>query len=205
MKLIANLSAILMLIFLSGCTPPETHKSQAEAPVVPQKVAPEEGEIWQTQGEEPPLTSSKAGKTLRLVRLMDGGACKNDLEGVGGIFLLYAEPDDIERIKNEQGTQIFAEFEKTISKIASDALQQAVENTDFSLDPFALDVTDAQLKVAKRLLKQFDLALAPVIEEFQQDTTLAIDIVPFFRSLVFYTEGCDATHEHPNGSEDDSE
>jgi hypothetical protein len=196
MNLTVRLWAMMMLIALSACTAPEVKQSRTTVPEAPKKAGPVERESLPLSGETPPLTKTKAGKTLRLVRMMDGGACKNDLEGVQGIFLLYADSEDIERIKAEQGAQVFAEFEKKIEAFSSVALQQAVNNTHFALDPFALDATDAQLKVARQLLAQFDRAIAHPIKQFQQDTTLTIDVTPFFNSLVFYTEGCDATHLH---------
>ena len=205
MKLTAQLSAILVLVLLSACTAPETKKSEADTSVVLQKIAPEDDELWKTQGEVPPLVRTKRSKTLRLVRMMDGGACKNDLEGVKGIFLLYADPDDIKRIETEQGEKVFAEFEEKIEFFSSFALQQAVNSTRFTFDPFALGVKDAQFKVAKQLLAQFDRAIGPSVEKFEQESTLSIDVVPFFRSLIFYSEGCDATHIHQEENGEDSE
>lgn len=205
MKLTAQLSAISMLILLSACTAPETKKGDLETSIVLQKTTPEDDEIWKTQGEVPPLIKTKKGKTLRLVRMMDGGACKNDLQGVKGIFLLYADPEDIKRIETEQGEQVFVEFEKKIEFFSSFALQQAVNRTRFTFDPFALGVKDAQFKVAKQLLAEFDRAIEPSIEKFEQESTLSIDVVPFFRSLIFYSEGCDATHAHQEENSDDAE
>ena len=62
-------------------------------------------------GQNPAMTIIKSGKTLNLVRIMDGAACKNEFEGAKGSFLLYADPTDIERIKREQGVKVFTEFE----------------------------------------------------------------------------------------------
>lgn len=194
MKVTVKLLALAMQIILSACTAPEIMNSRE----VPEKVEPAkpERQVLPISGETPPLTKMKSGKTLRLVRMMDGGACKNDMEGVKGIFLLYADPEDIDRIKSTQGAEVFAGFEKKIQAFSSLALQQAVNETQFTLDPFALGVTDAQLKVARQLLEQFDRAITPAIDEFEQDTSLSIDIEAFFNSLVFYTEGCEATHLH---------
>ena len=65
-------------------------------------------------GQNPPLTLVKGNKTLNLVRIMDGGACKNDYQGVKGAFLVYADPTDIDRIKRDKGPQIFSDFESKI-------------------------------------------------------------------------------------------
>ncbi|MGR9117339.1 MAG: hypothetical protein ACU85E_16410, partial [Gammaproteobacteria bacterium] len=172
-----------------------------DASITVEKTAPMDREELFGSSDSPALIQEKAGKMLRLVRMMDGGACKNDTDGVSGLFLLYADPDDIERIKAERGGQVFAKFEREIEVFASVALQQAVNKTRFVPDPFALGIADAQLKIARQLLEQFDLAITPAIENFQHETTLTIEVTPFFSSLVFYTEGCDATHLHQEDEE----
>lgn len=45
------------------------------------------------------LSKLKMGKSLQLVRIMEGGACKNTQQGAFGLFKLYANLDDIKRIK----------------------------------------------------------------------------------------------------------
>ncbi|MGR9051358.1 MAG: hypothetical protein ACU84J_01790 [Gammaproteobacteria bacterium] len=147
----------------------------------------------------PSMTRVKSGKTLKLVRLMDGGACKNDKEGVRGIFLLYADPEGSEKIKNEQGVQVFAEFEKRIESFSLIALKQAVQKSSFDKNPFALGSSDAERVITKGFIQQFDKTIAPSLENFEQETKLLIDVVPYRQGLIFYTQGCDATHVHQEG------
>ena len=61
-------------------------------------------------GQNPPMTIMKGEKKLNLVRIMDGGICKNEFQGAKGAFLLYADSNDIERIKREKGAAIFSDF-----------------------------------------------------------------------------------------------
>ena len=146
----------------------------------------------------PPPSKQKDSELLKLVRLMEGGACKNDDQGAKGIFLLYSSPHDIERIQVDKGTQIFADFEKKIQAFSLVAFDRAVKATNIALNPFALDSDDAQHKVAQQLIRKFGEAIASDIKEFQEKTTLTIDVVPFARSFEFYINGCEATHVHPN-------
>jgi hypothetical protein len=44
-------------------------------------------EAEQISGQNPPMTIMKDGKKLNLVRIMDGGICKNEFQGVKGAFL----------------------------------------------------------------------------------------------------------------------
>ncbi len=80
----------------------------------------------------PDLSILKDGKLLQLVRTMEGGACKNDQQGATGLFKLYANADDIERIKQTQGAEIFADFEIHIQDFSMLALQQAVKRLNYS-------------------------------------------------------------------------
>ncbi|MDO9162299.1 MAG: hypothetical protein Q8N35_00320 [Methylococcaceae bacterium] len=154
-----------------------------------------------TSEQAPPLTELKNGKTLNMVRVMDGAACKNDLQGVKGTFLVYANPDDIERIKREKGAQIFADFEIKIQNLASEALQTATDATNLAEDPFAISAQVVQQKIANQLTANFQDSIAAGLQRFQQDTTLSIDIVPFTPSLIFYQKACEATQLEPDESQ----
>jgi len=124
-----SLCSIAMLLTLSGCA------NQAPTPVTPSpSVTPEAAIIKKIPAapKEPAMAINKAGKSLSLVKIMEGGACKNMREGAKGTFLLYADPDDIERIKKQQGKQAFAKFEQKITDFSVFALQKAVKQLDFS-------------------------------------------------------------------------
>ena len=43
-------------------------------------------EAGQISGQNPPMTLMKNGKKLNLIRIMDGGICKNELQGLKGAF-----------------------------------------------------------------------------------------------------------------------
>lgn len=154
-----------------------------------------------TSEQAPPLSELKNGKTLNMVRVMDGAACKNDLQGVKGTFLVYANPEDIERIKREKGAQIFADFEIKIQNLASEALQTATDATNLAEDPFAISAQVVQQKLANQLTANFQDSIAAGLQRFQQDTTLSIDIVPFPPSLIFYQKDCEATQLEPDESQ----
>jgi len=154
-----------------------------------------------TSEQAPPLSELKNGKTLNMVRVMDGAACKNDLQGVKGTFLVYANPEDIERIKREKGAQIFADFEIKIQNLASEALQTATDATNLAEDPFAISAQVVQQKLANQLSANFQDSIAAGLKRFQQETTLSIDIVPFPPSLIFYQKDCEATQLEPDESQ----
>ena len=154
-------------------------------------------EAEQISGRNPPMTIMKDGKKLNLIRIMDGGICKNEFQGVKGAFLLYADTNDIERIKREKGTAIFRTFETKIQTISGDILQEAVDKTNLSEDPFALGEDDAQQKLADKLVNNFRNAAIDDIDAFEKETTLTIDISAFPPSLVFYQKSCEATHMDP--------
>ncbi len=154
-------------------------------------------ESMQSSGQNPPMTLIKDEQTLNLVRIMDGGACKNNFQGAKGVFLVYANQDDIERIKSEQGPQIFSDFENKIQTLSTAAFQEAIDATNLAEDPFALGADEAQEKLAKQLFNNFRDSVADAIELFQQETTLTIDIVPFTPSFMFYQQGCKASYLEP--------
>jgi hypothetical protein len=184
----------MAFIALAGCSTQEVkHDAQAMSPPASDK-APDAS---QSSGQNPPLNRTKNDKTLHLVRIMDGGACKNDFQGAKGAFLLYADPADIERIKRDKGPQVFSDFENKIQTFATQALQDAVNATNLAEDPFALGADEAQEKLSKQLSNNFRNTVADPVNLFQQETSLTIDIVPFAPSLIFYQQGCEAAHLEP--------
>ncbi|PKM11208.1 MAG: hypothetical protein CVV13_10145 [Gammaproteobacteria bacterium HGW-Gammaproteobacteria-3] len=196
MKLAVRFGAVVVLIAVSACTSTGVKKPQTTASETLEITKSTQPESAQNSELAPQSSRSKAGKTLNLVRMLDGGACKNDREGVKGIFLLYADPVAVETIQAQRGVEVFTEFENKIQTFSAEALQEAVNKTDFTPDPFALDAADAQLKVSRQFLDHFDNAIAPAIDAFEQDSGLPIDVKAFFSSLVFYTQGCEATYGH---------
>ncbi|MEQ1528769.1 MAG: hypothetical protein ABL925_05585 [Methylococcales bacterium] len=148
-------------------------------------------------GQQPPRTVTKNGKTLDLVRIMDGGACKNDYQGAKGEFLVYAYGRDIERIKAKKGPQIFAEFEVRIQDFSTQALEQAIDETNLAEDPFTLGTDEAQRKLAKQLSASFHSHVSAALNKFIAETTFTIDVLPFVPSLIFYQHGCEATEVEP--------
>lgn len=148
-------------------------------------------------GPNPAPTLAKGDKTLELVRIMDGGACKDHFQGVKGTFLIYADPNDVERIKKEKGNQIFTEFENSIQGFSTQALQNAVNGANLAENPFALGADEAQEKLSKQLARYFRDHIVSAINRFQQETGLTIDIIPFAPSLIFYQQHCDAASLEP--------
>ncbi|MDP3589048.1 MAG: hypothetical protein Q8R54_00730, partial [Methylobacter sp.] len=95
----------MVFMTLAACSSQEV-KQDTKAMPAPDKSSAMIDDSAQDSGQNPPLTQAKGDKTLNLVRIMDGGACKNDYQGAKGAFLLYADPADIERIKSEKGPKI---------------------------------------------------------------------------------------------------
>ncbi|MGZ5585554.1 MAG: hypothetical protein ACXWE4_02655 [Methylobacter sp.] len=186
----------MTFIALAACSTQEV-KHDEKAVSTPNKAPAITEDSSQSSGPNPPMTRPSGDKTLNLVKIMDGGACKNDFQGVKGAFLVYADSTDIDRIKHEKGTQIFSEFESKIQNIATQALQEAINATNLAEDPFALGADEAQEKLSKQLSKNFRSSIADPVKLFQNETTLTIDIVPFAPSLIFYQQGCEATHQEP--------
>lgn len=194
----ASIHILISLAFmaLAGCSSQEI-KQDTKAMPAPDKSSTIVDDSAQGSGQNPPLTQIKDDKTLNLVRIMDGGACKNDLQGAKGAFLLYADPADIERIKSEKGPQIFSDFENKIQLFSTAALQDAINATNLAEDPFALGADEAQEKLTKQLSKNFRNSIANAVNSFQKETTLTIDVMPFAPSFIFYQQGCAATHLEP--------
>ncbi len=186
----------LPLLLLSACatqpTPTPDSKPAASTPektgdtvILKKTIAPET------------LSRQKNDKELKLVRVMEGGACKNERQGVTGMFMLYAHPADVERIKKARGPKVFAGFERDISKFSMQALQKAVNGSEFSKFVYIEEETKAaKKKTTAQLLKKFDDHVATAISQFEKETTLTITVEPSVESLQFYVDGCDLPHAH---------
>lgn len=181
---------------LAACSSQEVKQDTKTIPV-PNKSSATIDDSAEGSGQNPPLTQTKGDKTLNLVRIMDGGACKNDYQGAKGAFLLYADPADVERIKSEKGPQIFGDFENKIQAFSTVALQEAINATNLAEDPFALGADEAQEKLTKQLSRNFRSSVTDAVNSFQKETSLTIDVVPFAPSFIFYQQGCAATHLEP--------
>lgn len=188
--------SLLLSFFLSACsTQPVVESSETTPETVDHSVAGEEAETAISL-PAPDLYFEKNGKKLKLTKVMEGGTCKNDEQGVVGMFMLYTDPEDVERIKQEQGKGVFADFEQSIEELAMLALQQAVDELDFNVDPFAIDDEDIQRKQAEALTPLFKDSVAGSVREFETETTLTIDLKPMLNSLYFYLDGCELPHNH---------
>ncbi len=190
------LTALTMSIFAACSTQQVKQDTTASTPATPKPV-PLPDDAMQLSGQNPPMTVDKNGLTLKLVRIMDGGVCKNELEGAKGVFLVYADTADIERIKREKGAKIFSEFEDKIQTFSSDVLQTTVDDMNLAEDPFALGNDEAQEKLANQLADKFHNAAADAINNFQKETTLILDVRAFPPSFVFFQKGCEVTEIAP--------
>ena len=196
MKAGVKFLTIMTLITLAACSTQKV-KQDAATDTAPDQSPIVANEAEAMSGQNPPMTLMKDGKKLNLVRVMDGGICKNEFQGAKGVFLLYTDPNDLERIKREKGTAVFSAFETKIQAIAANGLQEAIDKTNLSEDPFALGEDEAQQKLAKQLVHNFRNAAADAIDSFQKETTLPIDITIFPPSLIFYQKGCEVTQDVP--------
>lgn len=196
MKASIQILISMAFIVLSACSTQEV-KQDTKSMTAPDKLPAITDDSLQKSGQNPPLNLIKDNQTLNLVRIMDGGACKNDYQGAKGAFLVYADPADIERIKREKGPQIFSDFENKIQNFSTEALQEAINATNLAEDPFALGADEAQEKLAKKLFNNFRNSVADAVNTFQKETTLTLDVVPFAPSFIFYQQGCEATRLEP--------
>lgn len=194
----ASVKTLISMTFiaLTACSTQEVKQDEKSTPIV-DKVPTITDTSSQMSGQNPSLTRLKDGRTLNLMRVMDGGACKNDYQGAKGVFLIYADPTDIERIKREKGPQIFRDFENKIQYFSTEALQKAINATNLGEDPFTLGADEAQQKLTKQLTNNFRSSIADAVNLFKKETTLTLDIVPFGPSFIFYQQGCEAGRLEP--------
>jgi hypothetical protein len=200
----ANLQflTLTLAIMLASCSTQEVKNNDiTNAKEAKNKSTTPENERTQSSGQNPAMTIMRNGLKLSLVRIMDGGICKNEFQGVKGAFLLYADTKDIDRIKQEKGIAIFNTFETKIQAISEHALQEAINETNLSEDPFSLGEDQAQQKLASQLVTQFSNKISKDLDSFDKETSLTIDISPFPPSLVFYQKGCETSTINPEDSE----
>jgi hypothetical protein len=190
----AKIFTTLAVSLLSACATEPTPQPNTVAAIEPKpQIQQEELPPDHNPYTDPPLTITKNGKPLNLVRIMDGGVCKNELQGASGSFLVYADPHDIERIKKEKPKEIFKDFETKIQSFSTEILQQAINQTNLTADPFSLGDDVMQERLAEQLIKNFHEAATRPLSAFTRETTLMIEVTPFPPSLTFYQKGCDMT------------
>jgi hypothetical protein len=180
---------ILACVFLTACS------TQSIRPVADASVDSEIS-IVKVLGKNAVLTRVKAGKELKLVRIMEGGACNAHQQGVVGLFSLYANLDDIDRIKLLQGPGIFASFKSQIERFSMRALQQTVDHLNFQSDIHAQSKNDTQRQLADKFSVIFDDSIAEDISDFEAKTSLAIDVVSQLDSMTIYQSNCKTPHKH---------
>jgi len=199
----------ITFITLAACSTQEVKHAaitpQNDTTSTPDKSSIAAPEAEALSGQSPPMTIMKGDKKLSLVRVMDGGICKNEFQGATGAFLLYADTKDIERIKREKGAAVFKTFETKIQDLSANVLQEAIDKTNLSEDPFALGADEAQQKLAIQLINNFRNAAVSAVKAFKKETTLTIDITAFPPSLIFYQKGCEANHADQEKTESDNQ
>jgi len=201
-----QLLAAVMLANLLACSSQPTQQNQA-AQASPETIMPGKGKTeapaiqpppvlknhgLAQSGQNPPMLIQQGKNKLALVRIMDGGVCKNPQQGTKGSFLIYADLEDIKGIKKKKGEQIFKEFEAKIQQFAAESLQNAVDLTNLDVDPFVADNDDAQEKLARQLVGNFQHTVAKALQDFKRHTGLNLDVVPFQPSFIFFQQGCDS-------------
>ncbi len=187
---------VASIICFTACSNKKTKQFDEQGADESVNATVQSSEIFYSDSPAPPVTLDQGSNQLKLVRMMEGGACKNEQQGAKGVFLVYSDPDDIARIKSAQGSKVFSAFEQEIQNFSLVALNNAVQSIEFEIDPFALDQADAQSKVFVELAKSFRLFIKQDIAEFKQKTTLTIEIIPYQRTFEFYINSCEATHAH---------
>jgi hypothetical protein len=181
---------------LSACSTQSIKKaSNTNLSIVPQQVS-DSVIIIEESLAAPDLNRIKNGKTLKLTKIMEGGACKDKLQGALGLFRLYTNSDDVERIKQNQGVAIFADLETSIQSFSMQALQQAVNELDFQSYLFEIDESKIKTNLSAKLHDLFINLIAKDIAEFEAKTSLMIDISPLPNSLTIYLNDCEIEHEH---------
>ncbi len=173
----------IALLNITGC-------SSVTPEAMPSSVAPV-NELFDQSASQPKQTLFKAGKTLELIRVMDGAVCKNDMEGAKGSFLLYAYAGDFDKIKQEQGEAVMKAIEHKIEVFSEHVLQQAIGTTNLAKDPFAVSDEQVQAKTAKEFEQHFRAAVQHEIEIIEQETKLTLDVSAYPPSFVFFRNGCD--------------
>lgn len=196
MKCRAKFITGIIYLLLTACSTQQVQHSSVSQTVATEADSSPEDSLSRA-GVYPPPQIVKDNKSLSLVRIMDGGICKNNFQGVKGEFLVYADVKDIERIKREKTPAIFKDFEDKIQAFSTRVLQEAIEATNLEEDPFSLGEDEAQQKLTTQLVRNFRIAATPEVKAFQKETTLTIDITPFSPSFVFYQKGCDMSNINP--------
>ncbi|MGH8557694.1 MAG: hypothetical protein ACRESZ_09585 [Methylococcales bacterium] len=180
---------IAIALSLSSCA---TQKQAIEKGPASKKETEESEISTESTFKAPPRSTFKNGRKLKLVRIMEGGACNSRDEGVRGLFLVYAEPGKIERANEEKGQQMSEQFENDVTNLSLQALQEAIDTINIADNPFALDIEDTLQQIVDRLISKFSEFVQPAIEQFESNTNQTIDVIPFSQSMNFILEACNA-------------
>ncbi len=144
----------------------------------------------------PDLFIFKGGEKLKLVRIMEGGACKNKFQGISGMFRLYANPEEVEQIKAKKGPTTFADFERSIEAFSMLAMQRSIDKLTFPTDLSDVDDHAVKQQLAEQFVTLFSGLIADDLTEFERNNALTIDVTPMPDALVIYLQGCSTPHEH---------
>lgn len=196
MNKIYRLLTIILLTMLSACSTQSVKTTSISESSTIQPKASEAAVILDKSLAAPDLYMTKNSKTLKLTKIMEGGACKDNQQGALGLFRLYTNPDDVKRIKQSQNVGVFADFEKSIQLFSMQALQQAVDQLDFQSYLFEIDENKVKKNLATQLSHLFIQLISDDIAEFETNTTLMIDVSPLPDSLTIYLNGCEMAHDH---------
>lgn len=180
---------ILATFLLVSCA---TNKKEIEKNAAIPKEVTESEDLEMGSSKVPPKMTKKDGRELALVRIMDGGACNSEDRGVRGLFLVYADPQDVERIKSQKGAEIFQGFEHDIESLSLQALQESIDVINFDDNPFALDLEDALKQEVQQLILKFKEFAEPAIDNFKLENGVTIDVIPFAPSIGFILENCNS-------------
>ncbi|MCK5830217.1 MAG: hypothetical protein KAH20_07925 [Methylococcales bacterium] len=184
----------ILLLMLSACTqqidPPriDSHSTPVDSIVTVEKIE-NENKI-QSLG----ITKIKAGKKLKLARILEGGACKNDQQGAAGVFKLYTNPEDVKRIVDKEGAKVFTHFESFITTFSMQSLQKAINAVNFQAKDGNKKINEERIK--QELVELFIDLVVDDIAEFERKTTLMIDVVPELESLNIFLNDCETPHDH---------
>ena len=138
-----------------------------------------------------PRLKTNGHQELILVRMMEGGGCKNELEGARGEFLVYVNREDIKRIKADKGSGVFSEYDKQIQDFSLETFVEILRETRFIGNPFSSDNSDAAKQLAGELADKFEAKIKARQKQFEQETGLRVDIDPLRTSFEVSMDGCE--------------
>ncbi|MGH8477866.1 MAG: hypothetical protein ACRER2_19230 [Methylococcales bacterium] len=183
---------VYSILIVIACSLLSCATQTAEVKTGPVSIETPEGPEFSEESEfnSVPRSTLKDGRELKLVRIMEGGACNDRNEGVRGFFLVYAQPEQFERVDPKKGHEMSEQFESKVTSLSLEALQEAINTMNIADNPFALDIEDNLQQIIDQLISKFDEFVQPAIEQFESDNDLSIDVIPFPSSMNFMLENC---------------